>query len=66
MNITFPVAILSLAASALFGAGGFWLLTNFRLTKLESNQSDNNDGINDIRERLARMETKLDYIKTRA
>lgn len=50
--------ILSLA-SALFSAGGFWYLMNYRVTRLE----ENDKVIIEIRERLARIEAILNQKK---
>lgn len=55
MDISFPGIACTIGASTIFGAGGFYLLTNWRLTKLESDQRQ----MQEVRERLIKIETIL-------
>lgn len=58
--ITFPLAIvISLCASA-FAVGGFYLLTNWRLNRLEKSQEQDQE----TRERIARIETGQQILLT--
>jgi hypothetical protein len=56
MVFSFVGIAFTISASAIFAAGGFYLLTNFRLTRLEELPKS----FQEIRERLIRIETKIE------
>jgi hypothetical protein len=61
MTITLPIVILFSLSSAVFAAGGFYMLTNWRIKRLEEREAAQQD----IRERLVRIETMIQEIKER-
>jgi hypothetical protein len=57
-NISVPFAILSCVLSCVFSIGVFYASVENRLKNLEYSQQ----GYSDVRERVIRIETKMDYL----
>lgn len=57
-NISVPFAILSCILSVVFSIGVFYASVNNRLSNLENDQKS----YGDVRERVIRIETKMDYL----
>lgn len=58
MDYSLGFTIATSIVSTTFIAGGFYVLTNWRLNKLEDDQKTNNE----VKERLIAMETKIDTL----
>lgn len=63
MDFDFASIGLVISSSTVFSAGGFYLLTKFRLAKIETEQKDSRKEHQETRERLIRIETLLTQIK---
>lgn len=57
-SINIPFAIASVVLSMIFSVGVFYATVENRLNQLENSQK----GYSDVRERVIRIETKMDYL----
>lgn len=58
MNYSLAFTIATSIITTVFIAGGFYVLTNWRISKLEEDQKNNNE----VKDRLIAMETKIDML----